>query len=811
MTNEKKITVIKRKGMQEDLNLDKIHKIVETACDGISGVSVSDIEMKAHLSFYDGITTKEINKSLIKASADLISESAPNYQYVAGRLLNYETRKDVWGGTEPPRLYDHVLKMVEDGYYTSDLLDFYTQEDWDKLDNYIDHDRDLNFAYIGMAEYLTKYCVRDRSLKEFTPLETPQLTYMLIAATLFAQEKSLKAVKSYYNDISLWNISLPTPIMGGARTSTKQFSSCCLIETGDTLQSINATASAVVTYASKKAGIGLEASAMRAEGSTVGKDKSVKHTGVTPFYRYFESALKSCAQGGIRGASATLYTALWHLEIEDILVLKNNKGTPDSRVRKLDYGIQINNYLYNRFIQKKNITLFSPQDVPDLYDAFFADQKQFAKLYEKYENDSKIRKKVVSAKDLFTQLMIERKETGRIYIFNVDNVNSHSGFTKPIKMSNLCTEITLLTVPMGTTQEVSLTIPKNELVTQLKNIFNNPYYIDYKIQEDNVDNVLLNVTEDISELALCTLSAINLGNIKSLDDLQSICRNAVRGLDNLLNYQDFLNNAARRSNENYRPLGIGIVNLAYYLAKNGYSYSDPEGHKLIHQTMETIQFYCIKASIELAKERGACKGLHNTSYGKGKLPIDHYNKNVDEIVAPVYIHDWESLRPDLLKYGIRNAVLTAQMPAESSAKIMNATNGVDQIKALVITKLNKSNVSRQVAPEVIRLKNKYDISWNVKSMDGFIKTIAVMQKFIDQSISTSLSYNPAHYDNNEIPLSLLISDTLKANKFGLKTLYYLYTNDQRDDDLDQQSSPQKVENIEKVEEVSDDACDACTI
>lgn len=802
------INVVKRNGSFEKLDLNKIHRILECACDQITGVSVSDIEMKAHLSFYDNITTTDINKSLIHAAASLISENTPNYQYVAANLMNYELRKDVWSGKEPPRLYDHIVKMVDLKYYTEDLLAYYTEEEWDKIESFMDHSRDFNFSYIGLKEYITKYAVRDRTIKEVIPLETPQITYILIAAVLMKAENSLKAVKSYYNDISLWNISLPTPIMAGVRTRKKQFSSCTLLECGDSLNSITASASAIVAYASKNAGLGLEASAIRAEGSVVGPERT-RHTGVTPFYRLFEGALKSCAQGSIRGASMTLYTALWHYEIEDILVLKNNKGTQDNRVRKIDYAIQINNYLYNRFIQNKNITLFSPNEVPGLRDAFFGDQKEFAKLYEKYEKDSSIRKKSIPARELFTKLMIERKETGRIYIFNVDNVNNHSGFKLPVKTSNLCTEITLLTNPLGSLETTTDIVNKNDLSKYVIDLNKNPYITSYKAISETDDYITFQKTEDLSETALCTLSAINLGTIKNLSDLESICRNAVRALDNLLDYQDYMLLSAKRSTENYRPLGIGIVNLAYYLAKNNCTYSDPKGHELIHKTMEAMQYYLIKASIELAKERGPCKALHNTTYGDGLFPIDHYNKNVDEICQPIYLCDWEELRPDLIKYGIRNGVLSSQMPAESSAKIMNATNGVDPVKALVTIKSNKSNVSAQVVPEIIKLKNKYDISWEMKSMEGFIKTIAVMQKFMDQAISTSLSYNPANYADNQIPLSLLLKDTLLANKYGLKTLYYLYTNDQRDDDS-QEKTVEENKQIENVD-ATEDHCDSCTI
>lgn len=765
-TNDFGILVKKRNSQSEKFNVDKIHKIVELACKGLSGVSVSDVEMQAHLSFYDGITTTEIHRSLTKAAADLISENSPNYQYVAGRLLNYDIRKSAWGGMDAPNLYDHVVTMVKNGYYHEDLLKHYTKEEWNKLNEYMDHDRDLTMTFIGVNEYLTKYSVRDRSLKETFPLETPQLTYMVISAILFAEDKSLKAVKSYYNDISTHNISLPTPIMAGIRTPTKQGSSCVLISCGDTLDSIIATSGAIIKYISKKAGIGLDASAIRAEGAIVGKEKGIKHTGVIPYFRLFESAVKSCSQGGVRGGAATLFMALWHLEIEDILVLKNNKGTSDNRVRKIDYGIQINNYLYNRFLQNKNITLFSPHDVRDLYHAFFGDQKKFAQLYEKYEQDPIIRKKTVNARELFIKLMTERKETGRIYIFNVDNVNDHSSFTVPITQSNLCVEITLPTKP------------------------------------------LKHLHDPEGEIALCSLSAINLGNIKSFDDLESICRNAVRGLDNLLSYQDYMVPAAKTSTDKYRPLGIGVINLAYYLAKNGVKYNDPEAHKLIHETMEAIQYYCIKASVELAKEKGACKGLEFTKYGQGLLPIDHYNKNVDEIIAPKYNLNWEWLRKELKTHGIRNATLTALMPAETSAKISNATNGVEPVRSLITTKSNKSNVSRQVVPEYSRLKNKYDLLWDMESNDGVIKSMAVLQKFVDQSISTNSNYNPAHYPNGEIPMSVLLKDLFTCNKYGLKTLYYFNTNDQRDVEM---SQPKEEEQVKSNTNDVEDDCDSCKI
>jgi ribonucleoside-diphosphate reductase alpha chain len=774
MVDESKINVLKRNGEKEPLNLEKIHAILEKACHGITGVSVSDIAMKAHLSFFDGITSKEIHGALIKSAADLISETAVNYQYVSGNLLNYEIRKQAWGGMNPPRLYDHVKKMVEKGYYHSHLLQDYTEAEWDKIDAVVDHDRDFHMTYIGINEYMTKYAMRDRSIKEVTPLETPQITYILAAAISALDTKQIKDIKSYYNTFSSWDLSLPTPIMAGLRSPTKQFSSCTLISSDDSLDSIIAAAGSIVKYASKKAGIGIDASRIRAEGTPVGQERAIKHTGVVPYFRLFESALKSCSQGGIRGASATLTATLWHPEILDILVLKNNKGTPETRVRQLDYSIQINNYLYNRLIKRENITLFSPSDVPGLYDAMFSDKDEFIRLYEKYEKDSKIKKKSLPASELFSILAMERKETGRIYLFNVDNVNEHSNFNVPITTSNLCQEITLPTVP------------------------------------------LKHLDDPNGEIALCTLAAINLGNVKSLDDLEVTCRNAVRMLDNLLDYQDYMVPAARTSTMKYRPLGIGITNLAYYLAKNNATYSSAEGHKLVHDTMEAIEFYCIKASIELAKERGTCAGYLNTKWAQGIMPIDHYNKNVDKIVPNVLNLDWEWLRSELVKWGIRNATLTAMMPAESSSKIMNSTNGMEPIRSLITVKTNKQHITKQVVPEYMRLKNKYDMLWDMSSMDGIIKMMAVIQKFTCQSLSTNLSYNPKHFDNNEIPMSVLLTDILKSNMYGLKTLYYHNTRDGREDEIvedkkDTQFQEITIQQPAQVSLTEDAACDACAI
>lgn len=813
MTKET-INVVKRNGNKEPLNLDKIHNMLFKACDGLTGVSVSDIALKARLSFYDGITSKEIHAALIKSAADLISETGVNYQYVAGNLLNYDLRKTAWGGMEPPRLFDHINKMVALGYYTEELLEFYTEAEWDKMDAFIDHDRDFKMTYIGLNEYITKYAIRDRSVKDLVPMETPQITYILIAALSAFQSRNLKQVKSFYNNFSQWNVSLPTPIMAGLRSPTKQFSSCTLISAGDSLESISAANTAIMKYAAKKAGIGIDMSRVRAEGAPVGKEKAIKHTGVVPFLRSAEGALKSCSQGGVRGASATATLTLWHLEVMDLIVLKNNKGTPDNRVRKLDYSFQVNNYLYNRLIEGEDITLFSPseKETPGLYDAFFADADEFARLYEKYEKDPTIRKKKISSNELFSALMIERKETGRIYIFNVDNVNQFSTFKKSITTSNLCQEITLVTVPMGTYETTTKRIGSDLLASEMELLNATHNVTDIKIENYDVaaGSLDLKVTKDISEIALCTLAAINLGNVTNLDDLEHSCRDAVYSLDSLLDYQDYMVTAARTSTEKYRPLGIGITNLAYYLAKNGLKYSDQAAYDLMHDTMEAISFYCIKASIELAKEKGRCPGFEETKWADGLLPIDRYNKNVDRISNPSLKLDWNWLREQLALYGIRNATLIAMMPAESSSRIFNSTNGVEPIRSLITTKMNKSHISRQIVPEFSRLKNKYDPLWEMTSMEGIIKLMAVLQKFTCQSISTNLSYNPAHYENGEIPMTVMVGDLLMANFYGIKTLYYHNNRDASDDTKVEDAITIEVAPVAEAK-VEEDVCDACSI
>lgn len=905
----KSITIRKRTGDTELLNVDKIHKVVDFACDGVTGVSPSDVIMAARITFFDGITSKQIHQQLVNSAAGLISEKTPNYQIVAGRLLMYDIRKDAWGRVLPPRLYDHIVKMVQDGYYTSELLTNYTEKEWDSINTFIKHDRDFDIMYIGVAEYRTKYAVRDRSVEEIRPLETPQFTYILAAVIMSGFSKNLAEIKKIYNTISTFKISLPTPIMAGLRTPTKQFSSCVLIDTDDTLDSIISTTGAIIKYISKKAGIGINASALRSEGSSVAGN-TIKHTGEVPFYRLFESAVKSCSQGGVRGGAATLYFPMWTLDFEDLIVLKNNKGTPETRVRKLDYGVQINDYLYNRLITKGNITLFSSDEVPGLHDAFFSNKEEFARLYEKYEKSTKIRKKVYTAAEIFTKFIIERKDTGRIYVLNVDNANDHSPFVEPIKMSNLCVSgETIIDVLVngsnykGPIESFAATVFENDVVyiksyneqtgeieynkivewaktsnsaetitiidhATRKHIKCTPWhkiytvnrgwveakdlldtdqlFVDgsgvtssleivtdtknipvYDLHVEKVHNFFANdilvhncaeillptvplkhLYDENGRIALCTLLAINMGMVKDLSELEDLMRTAVFTLDNILDYQDFPLPAAREATIDYRPLGIGVINLAYYLAKHDAKYGDEKALQLTHEFFEAMQYYGLKASVELAKIKGTCRQFKNTKYAKGLLPIDHYNKNLDKVITHPLKLDWESLRKDIVEFGLRNICITALMPSESSSKIANATNGVEPIRSLVVDKSNKSNISKQVAPEATKLKNKYDYLWDMRSMDGVIKTMAVIQKFVDQSISTNLSYNPEHWDNNEIPLSVLLKDVLKCNALGIKTLYYHNTNDNRNSEMLEKDIIQAQVEDMPSEEID---CDSCKI
>jgi len=763
------IQVTKRNGNREPLDIDKLHQVVFYACEDITGVSPSEVELKSQIQFFNGVTSKEIQETLIKAAADLISEETPNYQYVGGRLVNYALRKEVYGGFEPWHVKKLVDRNTESGFYDPELVTKYTDDEWNKIDTFIKHERDENLTYVAMEQLRGKYLCQNRVSGEI--FETPQMCYILIAASLFQDypvETRLQWVKEYYDAISLHDISLPTPVMAGVRTPQRQFSSCVLIETDDSLDSINATAASVVKYVSQKAGIGIGGGSIRAIGSPIRKGDAY-HTGIIPFYKHFQSAVKSCSQGGVRGGAATIYYPVWHLEVEDMLVLKNNKGTEENRVRHMDYGVQFNKLMYERLVTGGDITLFSPADVPGLYDAFFADQDKFKELYERAERNTKLRKKTIAASELFSSFMEERKNTGRIYLQNVDNANDHGSFLPdlaPIKMSNLCAEITLPTKP------------------------------------------LKDLNDPEGEISLCTLSAINWGNIRTPADFERVCRLAVRGLDALLSYQNYPILAAQLSTEKRRPLGVGIINFAYWLAKNDLSYQNitPEGLALVDEWAEAWSYYLIKASADLAVEQGAIPGNMETKYGHGITPNQTYKKDLDALVPHVERQDWAGLREQLKATGIRNSTLMALMPSETSAQIANATNGIEPPRSLISVKQSKHGVLKQVVPEFKRLKNKYDLLWDQRSPEGYLKIMAVLQKYIDQGISVNTSYNPIFFEDEKIPMSTMLQHLLMFYKLGGKQLYYFNTNDGQGE-IDVNKMMGELE----VVEVDDEECESCHI
>jgi ribonucleoside-diphosphate reductase alpha chain len=729
--------VTKRDGTSQPFDLEKVHKVLEWATDGVTGVSVSEIELKANIQLYDKIPAYDIHELLIKSAAELITDSTPNYQYVAARLINYKLRKEVYGSYTPWTLRRIIIENVSRGVYDGAIMENYEHTEIDELDAYIKHDRDDTFTYAGMEQFRGKYLVQDRKTKQH--YETPQMLYMMVAATLFvnySKETRIKYVKDYYDAISQFYISLPTPIMAGVRTTTRQFSSCVLIESGDSLDSINATSTSIVKYISKKAGIGIGAGSIRAAGSRVG-DGSVVHTGLIPFLKYFQSAVKSCSQGGVRGGAATVYLPIWHYEFEDLVVLKNNKGTEENRVRHMDYTFQLNKLMYERLLTGGNITFFDPNDVPGLYESFFDDQDKFKELYEKYERKTSIRKKTMPALDAFQSLLSERKDTGRIYVMNVDHANDHGSFDPkkaPIRMSNLCCEIDLPTKPLNS----------------------------YDDEE--------------GEISLCTLSAINWGLINHPSEFEKYCDLAVRSLDELLDYQDYPIKAAERSTMNRRPLGIGIINLAYFLAKRGLKYDDG-AFSTVDEYAEAWSYYLIKASADIAKEKGKIPLNNDTKYAGGVLPIDTYKEAVNNLVPHKERKPWKSLRNQLQKTGIRNSTLMALMPAETSAQISNSTNGIEPPRALVSYKQSKDGVMAQVVPGYHHLKNKYDLLWEQESPDGYLKICAILQKYIDQGISVNTSYNPEFFEDSKVPMSEMVTDLVTAYKYGLKQLYYFNTHD----------------------------------
>ncbi|SHF10047.1 class 1a ribonucleoside-diphosphate reductase subunit alpha [Vibrio gazogenes] len=737
------LTVTKRDGRKEQIDLDKIHRVIAWAAEELQNVSVSQVELRAHIQFYDGITTSDIHETLIKSAADLISEDSPDYQYLAARLAVFHLRKKAYGQYEPPTLFDHVTKLVEMGKYDRHLIEDYTQEEWIELGNYIDHRRDLNFSYAAVKQLEGKYFVQNRVTGQI--YESAQFLYILVAACLFAkypQETRLSYVKRFYDATSKFQISLPTPIMSGVRTPTRQFSSCVLIECGDSLDSINATSSSIVRYVSQRAGIGINAGRIRALGSEI-RGGEAFHTGCIPFYKYFQTAVKCCSQGGVRGGAATVFYPLWHREAQSLLVLKNNRGVEENRVRHMDYGVQLNKLMYTRLVQGGNLSLFSPSDVPGLYDAFFQDQAEFERLYTQYENDASIKRETVKAVELFTLLMQERASTGRIYIQNVDHCNTHSPFdasVAPVRQSNLCLEIALPTKPLN------------------------------------------NVEDEEGEIALCTLSAFNLGAIQSLDDFEGLSDLVVRALDALLDYQDYPLPAARKATMNRRTLGVGVINYAYYLAKHGVKYSDGSANDLTHRTFEAMQYHLLKASMNLAKEQGRCPAFNETNYAKGLMPIDTYKKDIDQLCAEPLHYDWDQLRDDIMEYGLRNSTLTALMPSETSSQISNATNGIEPPRGYISVKASKDGILKQVVPEFTELKSNYELLWDIGSNEGYLHLVSIMQKFIDQSISANTNYDPTRYESGRVPMKQLLQDLLTAYKFGVKTLYYHNTRDGAKDD-----------------------------
>ncbi|WP_257282382.1 MULTISPECIES: class 1a ribonucleoside-diphosphate reductase subunit alpha [unclassified Endozoicomonas] len=734
----KDILVTKRDGDKEQLDLEKIHKVITWAAEGLNNVSVSEVELKSQIQFYDGIQTTDIHETLIKSAADLISEQAPDYQYLAARLAIFHLRKKAYGQFEPPGLHDHVVKLAEMKKYDAHLLHDYSEAEFNTMNGFIDHKRDMDFSYAAVKQLEGKYLVQNRVTGEY--YESPQMLFMLIGACLFAsypKETRLDYIKRFYEAVSTFKISLPTPIMAGVRTPTRQFSSCVLIECGDSLDSINATSSAIVKYVSQRAGIGINAGGIRAIGSPI-RNGEAFHTGCIPFYKHFQTAVKSCSQGGVRGGAATLFYPIWHYEVENLLVLKNNRGVEENRVRHLDYGVQFNRLMYQRLITGGNISLFSPIDVPGLYDAFFEDQEKFDALYARYEQDPNIRKKTLKAVELFSLFASERASTGRIYLQNVDHCNTHSPFdpaVAPVRQSNLCLEIALPTKP------------------------------------------LTHVLDEEGEIALCTLAAFNLGKLDNLDELEEMSNLLVRALDNLLDYQDYPLPAAYNATMARRPLGIGVINFAHYLAKNAVRYSDGSANGLTHKTFEAIQYYLLKASNQLAKEKGTCTKFHETTYSRGILPIDTYKKDLDEVCTEALHLDWEALRSEIRNHGLRNSTLTALMPSETSSQISNATNGIEPPRGFVSVKASKDGILKQVVPDFEELRHNYELLWNITSNDGYLQLVAIMQKFVDQTISANTNYDPARFEGGKVPMKLLLKDLLTAYKLGVKTLYYHNTRD----------------------------------
>jgi len=771
MVENSQLQVVKRGSRgKEPLNIEKIHEMVEYACEDIAGVSASQVEMNSGLQFYDGITTDEIQQILIKSASDLISLEHPNYQFVAARLLLFALRKQVMGKLwDHPHIYDHVKAGVEKGVYDPEILNWYDKKDFDRMENWINHERDYDFTYAGLRQVIDKYLVQDRSNGQV--FETPQFMYMLIAATIFKDYKNghrMTYVKKYYDAISRFKINIPTPVMAGVRTPIRQYASCVLVDIDDTLPSIFSSDMAIGNYVAQRAGIGINAGRIRGINSRI-RGGEVQHTGVIPFLKKFEATVKCCTQNGVRGGSATVHFPIWHKEIEDILVLKNNKGTEDNRVRKLDYSIQLSKLFYERFINDEDITLFSPHEVTELYEAWGT--PEFDELYEIAERKTSVDKKKINAQELIFAMLKERAETGRIYIMNIDHCNTHSSFKDRVYMSNLCQEITLPTDPI-----------------------------------QHIDGE--------GEIALCILSAINVGKINSVEELEPLCELAVRSLDEIIDHQKYPVRAAEISTKARRSLGIGYIGLAHYLARHKVKYGDKDALKLVDELTEAFQYYLLAASNELAEEKGACEYFNRTKYSDGILPIDTYKKEVDELVKPDFKYDWEALRKDIKKHGLRHSTLTAQMPSESSSVVSNATNGIEPPRDYLSVKKSKKGTLKQIVPQYQTLKNNYTLLWDMPDNTGYINIVAVMQKYFDQAISGNWSYNPEHFEDNQVPVSAMAQDLLNTYKYGWKTSYYQNTYDAKKD-IDEPTHPvgwkDNVEEQQPPTEQDEEACDSCTI
>jgi len=760
------ISVQKRNGTVEALDLNKMHKMVDAACEGLGGVSSSQVEMKSGIQFFDGISTAEIQEILIRAASDLIDLDSPNYQFVAARLLLFSIRKSLYGVMqETPCFYEHILKCVDAKVYDNEILQKYTHEELDTIGQWIDHGRDFLFTYAGLRQVVDKYLVQDRSTGEV--YELPQFMYMMISATIFAEypkENRLDFVRRYYNAISKHKINIPTPIMGGVRTPIRQFASCVLVDVDDSLDSIFSSDMAIGKYVAQRAGIGINAGRIRGINSKI-RGGEVQHTGVVPFLKKFEATVRCCTQNGIRGGSATVHFPIWHQEIEDILVLKNNKGTEDNRVRKLDYSIQISKLFYERFIKNEEVSLFSPHDVPGLYDAFGTES--FDDLYTSYESDGSVPRKTIAAQELFLNLLKERAETGRLYIMNIDHCNSHSSFMDKVEMSNLCQEITLPTKPLN------------------------------------------HIDDTEGEIALCILSAVNVGKVRSDHDLEDLCELSVRALDELIDYQQYPVRAAEICTKARRSLGVGFIGLAHYLAKLGFDYASQEAWDAVHGLSESFQYYLLKASNKLAEEKGACEYFNRTKYAQGQLPIDHYKLNVDDISKNTLNHDWDSLRVSIKEHGLRHSTLSAQMPSESSSVVSNATNGIEPPRDYLSVKKSKKGPLKQIVPQYATLKNNYTLLWDMPNNTGYINVVAVMQKFFDQAISGNWSYNPEHYPDNEVPVSEMAQDLLTTYKLGWKTSYYQNTYDNKSDELDPQPELQSL--LTDLSNADEEDCESCKI